>query len=132
MTPENQMFWGQAVMALNPQVTYMTDWVNAWDAENNPVEYDHAEADVKANELMDASIQGENKQQAIAKLQATDWAATVDITDPAYSDPCLGNQPDFLRYRSTLRKIAVNPPTTPVTEWPTEPDAVWEPAQVVL
>lgn len=77
-------------------------------------------------------IQAQNKSQAILKLQETDWAATVDITDPAYSDPYLENQTDFLRYRSSVRKIAVNPPATPVTDWPVEPDAIWEPAQAVL
>lgn len=77
-------------------------------------------------------IQAENKAQAVTKLQVTDWAATVDITDQNFSDPYLGNQGDFLLYRSAVRKIAVNPPTTPVTEWPTEPDAIWLPVQVVL
>lgn len=77
-------------------------------------------------------IQAQNKSEAVSRLQATDWAATVDITDPAYSDPYLGNQAAFLQYRSTLRKIAIKPPTTPVTDWPVEPDAVWEPAQVVI
>lgn len=77
-------------------------------------------------------IQAQNKTEAVSRLQATDWAATVDITDQSFSDPYLGNQPAFLQYRSAVRKIAVNPPTTPVTEWPVEPAAIWEPAQVVL
>lgn len=77
-------------------------------------------------------IQAQNKQEAITKLQATDWAATVDITDQNFSDPYLGNQGDFLLYRSAVRKIAVNPPTTKMIEWPAVPDAVWLPVQVVL
>ena len=65
-----------------------------------------------------------NKQQAESLLKDTDWTATVDISSPEYSDPYLGNQPEFLAYRSAVRKIAVNPPVT-VTEWPTKPDEVW-------
>lgn len=79
-----------------------------------------------------ADIQAQNKNAAISRLQETDWAATVDITDPNYSDPYLGNQGDFLLYRSAIRKIAVNPPSVEVKDWPTVPDAVWEPVQVVL
>lgn len=70
-------------------------------------------------------IKAENKAQAVTLLQETDWAATVDITNPVYSDPYLMNQVDFLVYRSAVRKIAVNPPTTPVTDWPVVPDAQW-------
>lgn len=65
-----------------------------------------------------------NKQQAESLLKDTDWTATVDISSPEYSDPYLGNQPEFLAYRSAVRKIAVNPPVT-VTEWPVKPDEVW-------
>lgn len=65
-----------------------------------------------------------NKQQAESLLKDTDWTATVDISSPEYSDPYLGNQAEFLAYRSAVRKIAVNPPVT-VAEWPTKPDEVW-------
>lgn len=70
-------------------------------------------------------IQAQNKAQASSLLLATDWTATVDITDPAYSDPYLTNQDAFLSYRSQVRKIAVNPPTTPVVDWPVKPDTAW-------
>lgn len=66
----------------------------------------------------------QNKQQATALLQQTDWTCTVDINNPQYSNPYLMNQDAFLAYRSTVRNIAVNPPTTPVT-FPTPPQAVW-------
>lgn len=66
----------------------------------------------------------QNKQQAESLLKDTDWTATVDISNPEYSNPYLGNQPEFLAYRSAVRKIAVNPPVT-VTEWPVKPDEVW-------
>lgn len=70
-------------------------------------------------------IQAANKAQASSLLQATDWTATVDIADPQYSNPYLGNQDAFLSYRSQVREIAVNPPTTPVTNWPTIPTEDW-------
>jgi hypothetical protein len=65
-----------------------------------------------------------NKSNAEQLLQQTDWTATVDISDPQYSNPYLGNQPEFLAYRSQVRQIAVNPPVT-VDEWPTKPEEVW-------
>jgi hypothetical protein len=71
-----------------------------------------------------AEVQAENKQQATSLLQATDWTCTVDITNPQYSNPYLTNQDAFLAYRSTVRNIAVNPPTTPAT-FPAQPQAVW-------
>lgn len=72
----------------------------------------------------EAQKKQQNKQQAEQLLQATDWTATVDIADPAYSDPYLSNQAEFLTYRSQVRKIAVNPPVT-VNVWPTKPDEQW-------
>lgn len=70
-------------------------------------------------------IQSQNKQQASFLLTATDWTATVDISNPQYSNPYLMNQDAFLSYRSQVRQIAVNPPTTPVTNWPTKPTEQW-------
>lgn len=69
-------------------------------------------------------IQAQNKQQAIYLLQETDWTCTVDIANPQYSNPYLMNQDAFLAYRSTVRAIAVNPPTTPAA-FPEQPQAVW-------
>lgn len=65
-----------------------------------------------------------NKEQAEGLLQATDWAATVDIANPQYSNPYLMNQDAFLAYRSDVRKIAVNPPII-VDVWPTKPEEIW-------
>lgn len=72
-------------------------------------------------------IQTQNKQQAESLLQQTDWTATVDINNPQYSNPYLGNQDAFLAYRSQVRQIAVNPPTTLVEDWPVIPQEVWIP-----
>lgn len=69
-------------------------------------------------------IQAQNKQEATSLLQQTDWTCTVDITNPQYSNPYLTNQADFLAYRSTVRNIAVNPPTTPAV-FPEQPQEIW-------
>ena len=71
-------------------------------------------------------IQAANKAEAQQLLQATDWTATVDIADPQYSNPYLANQAEFLAYRSQVRAIAVNPPTTLVDPWPTLPTEDWQ------
>lgn len=65
-----------------------------------------------------------NKAEAQSLLQATDWTATVDISNPQYSNPYLVNQDAFLAYRSAVRAIAVNPPDTEIT-WPTLPTEQW-------
>lgn len=75
-------------------------------------------------EAYDNNLRQQNKTQAEQLLQATDWAATVDINNPEYSDPYLGNQDAFLAYRSDVRKIAVSPPVV-VDEWPVKPEEVW-------
>ena len=69
-------------------------------------------------------IQAQNKTDAIALLSQTDWTATVDISNPQYSNPYLANQDEFLTYRSSVRAIAVNPPTTPAI-FPAVPVEVW-------
>ncbi len=70
-------------------------------------------------------IKEQNKGIATDLLKKTDWTATVDIADPQYSNPYLVNQDAFLAYRSAVRQIAVNPPTTPVDPWPTLPVEEW-------
>ena len=65
-----------------------------------------------------------NKTQAEKLLQATDWTATIDISNPEYSNPYLINQSEFLTYRSQVRAIAINPPTTPA-EFPNKPEEQW-------
>jgi hypothetical protein len=69
-------------------------------------------------------IQAENKSLATQYLQETDWTCTIDISNPQYSNPYLINQDDFLAYRSQVRNIAVNPPTT-LAIFPIKPDEVW-------
>ena len=69
-------------------------------------------------------IQAQNSATAKQLLTDTDWTAVASVADPAVSNPYLTNQAEFLAYRSTVRAIAVNPPTTPVT-FPTAPTEVW-------
>lgn len=66
-----------------------------------------------------------NKANAEVLLNETDWTCTVDINNPQYSNPYLGNQDAFLAYRSTVRQIAVNPPKDILTTFPQKPDEVW-------
>lgn len=70
-------------------------------------------------------IKERNKTSAMLLLQQTDWTATIDISNPEYSNPYLTNQSDFLNYRSQLRAIAINPPETLIEVWPTKPDEIW-------
>lgn len=74
------------------------------------------------NPLPDVKTQ--NKMQAESLLQATDWTATVDISDPAISNPYLMNQNEFLSFRSQVRAVAVTPPDTPVV-FPEIPKEIW-------
>lgn len=104
----------------NEDIDELPSWVSnaeqAWDEAANPPPPPAPTPE---------EIQAQNKSQAESLLQATDWSATIDIADPAYSDPYLSNQTEFLQYRSEVRKIAVNPPTTPVDPWPTPPAEEW-------
>jgi len=69
-------------------------------------------------------IQTQNSATAQTLLSATDWTAIASVADPAVSTPHLTNQAEFLSYRSAVRAIGVNPPTTPAT-FPTVPTATW-------
>lgn len=104
----------QAIEWSNPVLTDGA-WIQQWAVVDlDPEQIAYNEDQAKAN----------NKAQAESLLSETDWTATVDINDPQYSNPYLGNQPEFLAYRSSVRQIAVNPPVT-VATWPTKPEEVW-------
>lgn len=70
-------------------------------------------------------VKAQNKQQASTLLSQTDWTATIDISNPQYSNPYLDNQDEFLAYRSSVRNIAVNPPTIPAV-FPIIPSNIWK------
>ena len=69
-------------------------------------------------------IQLQNSSQAQTLLSETDWTAIDSVANPAVSNPYLTNQAEFLSYRSTVRNLGVNPPTTPAV-FPTQPTATW-------
>ena len=71
-----------------------------------------------------AQLQAQTSTQAQTLLSATDWTAIASVADPAVSTPHLTNQAEFLSYRSAVRAIGVNPPTTPAT-FPTAPTEQW-------
>lgn len=92
------------------------EWFDAWTiTEKTPEEIAAYVEQIKSS----------NKQQAENLLTATDWTAIPSVSDPAQSNPYLMNQDAFLTYRSEVRDIAVNPPSTPVTNWPVLPAEVW-------
>lgn len=71
------------------------------------------------------SVKNSNKTEAENLLTTSDWTAIPSVADPAQSNPYLMNQSAFLFYRSQVREIAVNPPDTYVTSWPTLPTEQW-------
>ena len=65
----------------------------------------------------------QNKEEAVKRLNETDWVNQPDVYDPA-NTPHLTNRDEFLSYRAFCRNIAVNPYDGNI-DWPTEPKAVW-------
>ena len=90
-------------------------WYQQWEI------YELTPEQIAANEKQARQA---TKATAESLLQQTDWTATVDINNPQFSNPYLGNQDAFLAYRSQVRQIAINPPVI-VEVWPTKPDEVW-------
>jgi hypothetical protein len=95
-----------------------------WNTAKLGAEPTQAQLDAAMPIYEGQQIAAQNKTTATTLLQQTDWTCTVDITNPEYSNPYLTNQADFLAYRSTVRAIAVNPPTTPAV-FPEEPQEIW-------
>lgn len=93
------------------------EWVDGWKVTEKTPEEQAAYVE---------SVKTSNAQQADRLLSETDWASIPAVSDPAQSNPYLENQSAFLDYRSQVREIAVNPPSTPVTDWPVLPAEVWK------
>jgi hypothetical protein len=96
----------------------------SWDTAKLSAEPTQAQLDAATPIYEGEQIAAQNKSTATSYLQQTDWTCTVDINNPQYSNPYLMNQDAFLAYRSTVRAIAVNPPTTPAV-FPPVPQEVW-------
>ena len=71
-----------------------------------------------------SDFSAQNKAQAMSLLSATDWTTIPDVSNPAASNPYLTNVSEFAAYRSTVRNIAVSPPTDSVV-FPVAPNEVW-------
>lgn len=96
----------------------------SWDTAKLGAEPTQAQLDAAYPIWEGQQIQAQNTATASTLLTATDWTAIGSVADPAVSNPYLTNQAAFLEYRSQVRNIGVNPPTTPAT-FPTEPTAIW-------
>lgn len=107
----------QNCVANNTPELVAGEWVDGWTVTEKTPEEQAAYIE---------NIKNNNKQQAEQKLTNTDWTSIPSVGDPAQSNPYLKNQNAFLVYRSQIREIAVNPPGTPVTDWPVVPVEVWE------
>lgn len=99
----------------NENITTLPVWANnaeaAWTVANTPTPLPPPTAE-------------ENKQIAVNKLQATDWATISDVADPAKSNPYLSNAQDFVTYRNAVRQYAVYPVAGNIN-WPVVPQEVW-------
>jgi hypothetical protein len=99
----------------NDPITELPAWANCcmtkWTEANTPVPPAPPTAE-------------QNKQTAVSKLKATDWATIPDVADPTKSNPYLNNSQDFVTYRNQVRQYAVYPVAGDIS-WPTLPQEVW-------
>lgn len=84
-----------------------------------------SEMNLEQKEEYENNVKFQNKNKAMKLLSDTDWTSIPSVGDASQSNPYLVNQAAFLSYRSEIRFIAVNPPSTPVTSWPTTPKEQW-------
>lgn len=68
----------------------------------------------------------ENKQTAVYLLQKTDWTESKVVSDPLQSNPYLGNQSEFIAWRSNVRAIAVTPIAGNLDIFNQMPQEVWK------
>ena len=96
----------------------------SWDTAKLGAEPTQAQLDAAYPVWEGQQIAVQNTATAQTLLTATDWTAIASVADPAVSNPYLTNQAEFLAYRSAVRAIGVNPPTTaPV--FPKVPTETW-------
>ena len=101
-----------------------SDQILSWNTEKLGAEPTQAQLDAAYPIWEGQQIAAQSSATAKQLLTETDWTAIASVADPAVSTPYLTNQSDFLTYRSQVRAIGVNPPTTPAT-FPTVPTATW-------
>jgi hypothetical protein len=99
----------------NEEITILPSWANCcmtkWTEANTPVPPQPPTAE-------------QNKEIAVGRLQATDWATIPDVADPLKSNPYLSNSQDFVTYRNAVRQYAINPVAGDIN-WPAVPQEVW-------
>lgn len=99
----------------NQPITELPAWANCcmtkWTEANTPIPPAPPTAE-------------QNKQNAVNKLQATDWTTIPDVGDPTKSNPYLSNVQDFVVYRNTIRQYAIYPVAGNVN-WPVVPQEIW-------
>jgi hypothetical protein len=99
----------------NQDITELPDWATAclakWEEEKS---FEH-----NGPPTADA-----NKRTALQYLVDVDWAVLPDVSDPAKSNPYLGNVPDYIEYRNIIRQYIINPVEGNI-EWIEPPKAAW-------
>jgi hypothetical protein len=99
----------------NEPITELPAWANCcmtkWTEANTPVPPPPPTAE-------------QNKENAVTRLQNTDWTTIPDVGDPTKSNPYLSNVQDFVVYRNVVRQYAINPVAGDIN-WPTKPTEVW-------
>jgi hypothetical protein len=96
---------------INENITVLPNWANnamaAWSVANTPV---------PPTPPTPAEIQKANLETAQLLLQESDFTQLLDVN--------LTNKAEWTTYRSEVRAIANNPPTTPAV-FPTAPPLIW-------
>jgi hypothetical protein len=118
--------YANALTALTPNAK----WSMTNDADYNTISWYSTDIAKPTQAACDAEIASLNanaanqacQQQASALLYATDWATIPDVASTT-NNPYLTNQDEFIAYRNTVRKYAVNPVANPI--FPTQPVAKW-------
>ena len=99
----------------NEPITELPAWANCcmtkWTEANTPVPPPPPTAE-------------QNKENAVTRLQNTDWTTIPDVGEPTKSNPYLSNVQDFVVYRNAVRQYAINPVAGDIN-WPTKPTEVW-------
>ena len=99
----------------NEPITELPAWANCcmtkWTEANTPVPPPPPTAE-------------QNKENAVTRLQNTDWTTIPDVGESTKSNPYLSNVQDFVVYRNAVRQYAINPVAGDIN-WPTKPTEVW-------
>ena len=114
---ENQVVVNMAIA--DPEYAQSQGWVEATD----DISIGWGYVDGQFVEPPPPDYSAQNKAQAEQLLQATDWVELPSVSNPA-NTPHLENINEFLAYRTAVRAIAVNPPTTPAV-FPVAPSEIW-------